>query len=37
MDFIRRKVFLFFPSPHLDHSKEWIECVIAIEFSLLKK
>ena len=33
IDFIRRKAFLFFPSPHLDTSKEWAECVIAIDES----
>ena len=33
IDFIRRKAFLFFPSAHLDNSKEWSECVIAIDKS----
>ena len=33
IDFIRRKAFLFFPSAHLDDSKEWFECVIAIDES----
>lgn len=33
MDFIRRKAFLYFPSAHLDNSKEWFECIIAIDES----
>ena len=31
IDFIRMRAFLFFPNAHLDNSKEWSECVIAID------
>ena len=33
INFIRRKAFLFFPSVHLDNSKEWSECIVAIDES----
>ena len=33
IDFIHRKAFLFFPSAQLDTSKEWSECIVAIDES----
>ena len=36
IDFIHRKDFWFFPSVHLDNSKEWSECVIATNESSLQ-
>ena len=33
MEFIHRKVFLFFPSTQVDTSKEWADCIVAVDES----
>ena len=33
MEFIRRKVFLFFPSTQVNTSKEWADCIVAVDES----